>query len=591
MPAGLTALNAGAVVVAALFFGQSLLVPLVLAVLLAFVLAPAVTLLRRARLGQAGSVLIAVILAFAIIGGIGLVVGSQIASLQADLPNYASTIRQKAGSLSVFSESLERLAASAQRVLGGGAAPNGAAVTVTPATPAPAAGFEAPSALVVVRTVVQPLLGPLATAGIVVIFTIFVLLYREDLRDRLVRLVGRRDLHRTILAMNEAARRLSRFFLAQLALNAGFGGYITLALWLVGLPNPLLWGILAGIMRFVPFIGSFIAVAPPLLLALAVSPDWSLAVIVMALIIGGDLVMGQVVEPLMYGHSTGLSPIAVILATAFWALLWGPIGLLLSTPLTVCLVVVGRHVEALSFMDVMFGDASPLEPDETFYQRALENNRGQLVAQARKQVAASSLAEYFDRVALRGLALAQSDLARDALASDRIEAVHGQIEHLLTATAAMAAASAGTVALPGWTEDGTVMCIPGRGQFDDLTASMAVQVLSSRGFGARVLPNVALGAGGGASGLGGVRLCCVCALEGGSSATSIRYFVRRIARSMPQAVVVVCLWQAARDSAILAALRSEGDDESIVLSLGELAALTQVIAERDRHPVLAAPAA
>ena len=584
LPSGLAALNAGAVVVAALYFGQELLVPMVLAVLLAFVLAPAVRVLRWLRLGAPASVLIAVALAFAVIGGIGMVVGTQAANLAAELPKYATTIQQKANSLSVGNAAVERLTQSARRVLG-------AAEDSPAAVPAaPASGFAAPSALLIVRTVVTPLLGPLGTAGIVIIFVIFVLLYREDLRDRLVRLAGRHDLHRTILALNEAARRLSRFFQFQLGLNTAFGVYVALALWAAGLPNPLLWGILAAIMRFVPFIGSIIAVVPPLLLALAVAPGWSLALVVVALVVGGDLVMGQVVEPLIYGHSTGLSPVAVILAAAFWALLWGPIGLLLATPLTVCLVVVGRHVEALSFMDVMFGDASPLEPAETFYQRALEDNRAELVTQARRQVAATSLAEYFDTVALRGLALAQSDLTRDALTFERALAIHAQVAAVLQTTAAGAPPGV-TPPIAAWRADGAVACIPGRGQFDDLAAAMAVQVLASRGFGAQVLPNAALGSGTADPGLAAIRLCCLSVMEGGGSPASIRYFVRRIARLMPQAAVVVCLWQAPRDSATLAALRTQGEDESIVLSLGELTALAQVLAsraDRSAEPVAAA---
>ena len=592
---GVAALNAGAVIVAALYLGRELLVPLVLAILLAFVLAPAVKLLQRARLGRPASVLIAVALAFAAIGGIGVIVGGQAANLASQLPSYRATIQQKAKSLAVGSDLLERLATTTQAMLGGGGLGGEAAVAVAPA---PAPSFEAPSPLVVVRTVIQPLLSPLASAGIVVIFVVFVLLYREDLRDRLVRLVGRRDLHRTILAMNEAAKRLSRYFLTQLALNAGFGVFIAGGLWFAGLPNPVLWGILAAIMRFVPFIGSFLAVVPPLLLALAVVPGWSMAAVVLALFVGGDMVMGQVIEPLLYGHSTGLSPIAVIFAAAFWAFLWGPIGLLLATPLTVCLVVMGRHVEGLAFMDVMFGSASPLEPAETFYQRALEGNAVELATQARKQVAASSLADYFDRVAMRGLALAQSDLSRDALAFDRLEAIHARIGTLLAGLAragapgAAALAPGGTALAEDWQQGGAVLCIPGRGQLDDLAAAMAVQVLQARGFGAQLVSNLALGSKpADEAGFGAARLCCLSVLEDGSSPSSIRYFLRRIQRRMPGAAVVVCLWQAKGDSRILAALRAEGDEENIVLSLGELVALAQAIAARGQpRPALQPPA-
>ncbi len=490
----------------------------------------------------------------------------------------------------------------------------------------------------VVRSVLQPLLSPLATAGIVVVFVIFVLLYRGDLRDRLIRLVGRHDLHRTILAMNDAAARLSRFFLTQVAINTVFGCLIGAGLWLLGLPNPVLWGILAGLMRFVPFIGTFVAVVPPLLLALAVVPGWSMAVWVLLLFVLGEMVMGQVVEPLLYGHSTGLSPVAIIVAAAFWTFLWGPIGLLLATPLTVCLVVLGRHVEALAFLDVMLGDRAPLDPPETFYQRALEGNRRGLAADALGRMRGHSLAEYYDQVALPGLALAQADLSSDKLEFERLDSIHHQIEALLGQLAARAASGLAAPAAPGgpfarlaharqgrkdpqaaatgaaparpalaaqgsaapgagrdaapaavaapappaaWAQDGSVLCIPGRGQLDDLAATMAAQVLALHGFGAAVQPNASLGAGAvQARSPGGVRLCCLCVLEEGSTPSSIRYFLRRIRRTMPDATVIVGLWHAAGGSPMLSALRAEGPGETIVTSLGEAVALCTALAAR-----------
>ena len=595
---GVSALNAGAVVVVALYFGRELLVPLVLAVLLAFVLAPVVALLQRARIGKAPAVLVAVALAFTIIAGIGALVGGQATTLAGSLPSYQATIQEKMRFLATGTELLEQFNNSLHSLLGGADAgtvklgPARAGTEAVPsASPAGSAGdLGAPSALVVVRTIAQPLLGPLASVGVVIVFLIFVLLSREDLRDRLVRLVGRKDLHRTILAMNDAARRLSRYFLIQLALNSAFGTFIAAGLWLAGLPSPLLWGILAGLMRFVPFIGSFIAVVPPFLLALAVTPGWSLALVVLALFLVSDLAMGQVIEPLLYGHSTGLSPIAVILAAAFWTFLWGPVGLLIATPLTVCLVVIGRHVESLAFLEVMLGDSPPLEPPETFYQRALEGNAAELAAQARKAVGGSSLAQYYDQVAMRGLALAQADLSRDTLAFERLEAIHRQIEVLLSTLAGgqegAGAQKRAAAPEPEWQADGAVLCIPGRGQLDDLAATMAVQVLQDAGFPARSESNAILGAGREVPAqLGEVRLCCLSVLEQGSSASGIRYLLRRIQRRMPSAAVVVCLWHAAGTSPLLAALRAEGSEENIVLSLGELVALARVISARRPQPV------
>ena len=602
---GLSALNTGAVVIAALYFGRALLIPLVVAVLLAFVLAPIVGLLQRARLPKAAAVLITVAFAFTIIGGIGAVVGGQAATLAGSLPRYEATIREKVQFLASGTELIDRLGSSLHSLLGGDGAdvttgPAQADRAVVPSSPPTepgsglsgelASGLATSSALVVVRTVAQPLLGPLASVGVVVVFLIFVLLSREDLRDRLVRLVGRKDLHRTILAMNDATRRLSRYFLTQLALNAGFGAFIAAALWFAGLPSPLLWGILAGLMRFVPFIGSFIAVTPPFLLALAVVPGWSLALLVLALFLLSDLAMGQIFEPLLYGHSTGLSPIAVIFSAALWAFLWGPVGLLIATPLTVCLVVIGRHVESLAFLEVMLGDSPPLEPAETFYQRALEGHLKELVVQARKVVSGSSLAQYYDQVAMRGLALAQEDLSRDTLAFERLEAIHRQIKALLSMLGAgqrdAVPRQQAAPPTPEWQADGAIVCLPSRGQLDDLAATMAVQVLRDAGFAACYESNAILGAGREERAqLGQTRLCCLSVLEGGSSASGIRYLLRRIQRQMPDAAVVVCLWHAASASPLLALLRAEGSDENIVLSLGELLALVRAISARQPRPM------
>ena len=307
---------------------------------------------------------------------------------------------------------------------------------------------------------------------------------------------------------------------------------------------------------------------------------------VLGLFLLGDLLMGQVVEPLLYGHSTGLSPIAVVLSAAFWTFMWGPVGLLIATPLTVCLVVVGKYVQPLAFLEVMLGDGPPLSPAETFYQRALEGNGAELAAQARRTVGDGSPAEYYDRVALRGLALAQSDLSRDALAFERLEAIHGQVAALLSGLSE-SGAGAGTQHLPAqppppeWQADGAVVCIPARGQLDDLAAAMARHVLRDAGFGARQDTNLVLGAGpSDPARFAAARLCCLSVLDQGSSASGIRYLLKRIQRQMPGAAIVVCLWHAGGGSPLLAALRSEGNEETIVLSLGELVALVRAVSAR-----------
>ena len=590
----LPVLYAGALVVAALYLGRELMVPLVIAGLLAFVLAPACKLLQHLRLPRVLAVVIVVLLTFGAIASLGLVVGRQATALATVLPTYRATITEKWQSFSHGMGLIQRLTQTiAPKAEPDAAAPKDDKTAAQ--TTAAALGLEDVSGLSLARTLAQPLLGPLATGGIVLVFTLFILMSSEDLRDRLVRLVGRDDLHRTILAMNDAAGRLSRYFVFQLGLNTGFGAIIGVSLWLAGLPNPLLWGILAALMRFVPYIGIIIAVVPPLLLAIAVAPGWSLALLVLALFIVSEMIMGQVIEPLIYGHSTGLSPLAVIVATAFWALLWGPVGLLIATPLTVCLVVVGRHVEALAFLDVILGDAPPLTPAETFYQRALEGNALALIPGARKQIAAASLTDYYDKVALAGLALAQGDLARDTLAFERLESIHLQIETLIArlqeGSAAPDSGDAG-LALDSLRREGAVICIPGRGQLDDLAAMMAVQSLMADGFRAQVQPNLVLGSVKAMPAtMERAVLCCLSMLEEGSTVAGIRYFIRRIQKQLPNAVIVVGLWHAGRDSALLAALRAEGGNEHLVLSIGELVAFCRSLAARTSKNAQAALAA
>ena len=436
--------------------------------------------------------------------------------------------------------------------------------------------------LTTLGSVLGPILHPLATAGLVIIFTILTLLYREDLRDRAIRLAGARDLHRTMTAMNDAAGRLSRLFLAQVALNAGYAVVIAGVMAAVGLPSPLLWGILAGLMRFVPFIGTPIAVAPPLVLALSVDPGWSMAIAVLAVFLLCGAVMGQVLEPLLFGRRTGLSPLSVVLAASFWAFLWGPIGLLIATPLTVGLVVLGRHVPRFEFFDVMLGDRPPLQPEESFYQRALDGDADALVEQARDTLddPGASLAAYGDTVAVRGLVLAQTDWSREALEPERLEVIRTQVNTLLDDLSDLGVA--GDSALPeDWRSEGAVLCIAGRGPFDLLTARLAGLVLHRAGLGARseassVLETANLARLDPAV----VRLCLLSVLEEGNSIAGLRYFLRRIARQLPEAKVIVGLWDAPRDSAMLAALREEGPADAIVTSLGEAAALGEAMAAR-----------
>jgi predicted PurR-regulated permease PerM len=258
-------------------------------------------------------------------------------------------------------------------------------------------------ALQTLAALISPLIHPLETTGIVVIFIIFILLQRQDLRNRLVRLAGSRDLQRTTAAIDDAAQRLSKLFLTQLALNAGFGLVIGVGLWFIGVPSAALWGMLTMVLRFVPYIGPPIAAIFPLVLAAAVGAGWGMVLWTAALFLVVESIVGQAIEPIVFGHSTGLSPVAIIASATFWTWLWGPIGLILATPLTVCLVVLGRHVDRFKFLDVMLGDQPPLTPPELAYQRMLAGDSDEAADQAEEFLKEKPLLAYYEEVLVEAL--------------------------------------------------------------------------------------------------------------------------------------------------------------------------------------------
>ena len=543
------ALICAAIAVAALSYGRAVLVPLVLATLLAFALAPLVRLLQRARLGRGLAVIAAVLLALVVIGGVGTVIGTGAAEVAQGLPRYLAALEAK---LEPFPSIRTAVSGTIHSLPGMGTSPS-----------------SDTALLDTLRAVLGSAVSPLATAGLVILFTVLVLLFREDLRDRLISLAGARDLQRTMTAMNDAATRLSKLFLAQITLNAGYGVVIATILFALGLPGSLLWGLLAGLMRFVPFIGTPVSIAMPLLLSVAADPGWTLPLAVAATFLVGGAVMGQVLEPLLFGRRTGLSPISVVLAASFWAFLWGPVGLIIATPLTVGLVVVGRHVPAFAFLDTLLGDRPALKPDETFYRRALDGDADGLVEQARGALGeeGGTLAAYADGVALGGLVLAQGDWSRETLEAERLETVRASVAAALEDLAEDAVpATARPDRPPGWASPGAVLVLPGRGRLDDLAARFGTLALTGAGFGAAAE--------------GGARICVLSVLEEGNSVTGVRTLLRRIGRARPGAEVVVGLWRAAPDSPMLTALRGEGLAGAIVTSVGEAVALCEVIAAR-----------
>jgi predicted PurR-regulated permease PerM len=565
----LVAIVVAVVAVAALYLAREVLVPVTLAVLLSFVLTPIVDLLRRLHLPRAPAVILAVLLALGVILLVGTLIGLQVAGLAADLPRYMAAVEAKLAALQqALLQRFSFLLEGIQHMTGGAEAPGAA-----PTPPAPAPAEPAATPLSALQAVLGPMLHPLATTGIVLVVTVFVLLQREDLRDRLIRLAGATDLHRTTTALDDAARRLSRYFLAQVTVNLCYGVVISAGLWLIGLPTPILWGIVAALLRFVPYIGSILGTALPVALAAAVDPGWTMALTTAGFFLLADLATGQVVEPLVYGHSTGLSPVSVIVAALFWSWIWGPIGLILATPLTLCLVVLGRHVERLEFLDVILGDRPALSPPEAFYQRMLAADPDEALDAAEAILRERPLSAYYDEVALKGLQLAANDAERGVLDPGRLERVRDTATSLIAdlgerpdtepanpqATAEPVSPEQGAAAglpspapppvpkalPPEWRADGAVLCIAGRGPLDEAGSAMLAQLLRKRGFGTRLVPHALVARDRvGALDVAGARMVCVSYLEISGSPAHLRYLLRRLRARLPGAPMLVGLWPA-----------------------------------------------
>jgi len=424
----------------------------------------------------------------------------------------------------------------------------------------------------------------------VAIFVIFILLQQQDLRNRLVRLAGARDLQRTTAALDDAGQRLSRLFLTQLALNASFGCVVGLGLWIIGVPSAPLWGMLAMIMRFVPYIGALISAIFPLILAAAVGPGWAMFLITAALFVVAETIVGQAIEPMVYGQSTGLSPVAVIVSATFWTWLWGPVGLILATPLSMCLVVLGRHVDRLEFLEVMFGDQPPLTPAELIYQRMLANDPIEAAEQARTFLKEKPLVEYYDEILLEGLRLAEADSKRgllnderkhrirDAVAEiaddlsayeDNLEPVErGPAEGEAVSPLAQLDKAEGvreiTVLPERWREARSVLCIPGGGLLDEAVAILVAQLVERRGIGARSEQPEALSLSRILSlDTKNVALICLCYI-GSATSAQIGYAIRRVRRKAPGAFIVVSLFG---NAASIEGLEQHGDLDVVTRSL------------------------
>jgi len=408
-------------VVAALQYGQDVFLPLAIAMLITFALSPLVTILRNAGLPMIAAVLLVVTLAFAVISVFLLAVVGQVGQLAQELPTFQENIVTKLEALQNSGAENGLIARLTTMVSAINAEMTMALPqpgTAAPIGPIAVEVVERRGAFETLKDIVLPLISPIATAGLVVVVVVFMLLERGELRDRFIRLVGTNDINRTTLVIEEAGIRVGRYLLIQLLVNVIYAIPIGLGLWAIGVPNALLWGMLTLVLRFVPYIGPILAAIFPLFLAFAVSPDWSMVLWTAALFGTVEFISSNAVEPWLYGSRTGVSPLAIIVAAIFWTWVWGPMGLVLSTPLTVCLVVVGRHIPQFQVFDVLFGDRPVLAPHSRLYQRLLVGDTVESTLRAEELLEEEFLADYHRDVGIPALLLAQSDYERGVLSAD-----------------------------------------------------------------------------------------------------------------------------------------------------------------------------
>ncbi len=576
-------LTTAAIVIGSLYFGRDILLPLALSVLLSFLLAPLVTRLEQLRIGRIASVLIVATSAILLFGVLSFVVGRQFYDLAYKLPDYKENIRAK---LNVFqgdstglwgqvSKSLEELRSNVSKgpaqtkltepgidsstIAGETQANIQEPVKSAVKTPALASPdeivrvqvVESLTAKQIAQSMLGPLISPLASGAVVIVFVIFMLLQREDLRNRFIHLIGGERLSLTTQALDDAGRRVSRYLLMQLIINSIFGFVVAVGLTVIGLPNALLWGVLATLLRFVPYAGPFVAAIIPFTISMAVFDGWSRPVVILILFLINEMVASNVIEPWLYGASTGISTTGIIVTTVFWGWIWGPVGLVMATPLTVCLTVVGKYVPQLGFLNTLFSEEEVLPVHSRFYQRLLALDPEEATEVAEDYLAANSLEELYDRVLLPALSLAENDRHHGDLDEEKQLLVHQTtrdiVEELGERFRKSNDASGNiveTVSLNDpFSNRGIVLCVPAHDDADEIAELMLAQLLEHRGVPSKVVSAATL------SGemmdivsSESIATVCVSAVPP-LAATHARYICKRLKPKFPDLKIVVGLWQ------------------------------------------------
>jgi predicted PurR-regulated permease PerM len=493
--------------VATLYFARSVLVPLALAVLFTFLLTPPVGWLERIRLGRIFSALLVVTLGVTALGAIGWTVAKQLVDVTNQLPNYRTNIEQKiemvrtTGNRTDLSKAKNTVSVLRKELsdvpIDGG--PDGKLAKTLAGSkagrPVPVEIVTEPQDLL---SSAPSLFGPLGSAGIVIVFTFFMLILREDLRNRVIHLAGPSRIQMMTEAFDEVNTRISRYLFLQFVVNTGYAIVIGSALHFIGIPHAFLWGVIAGALRFLPYLGVPIAALMPIVLSLAISDSWTQPFMTIGVFAVVEIVVSNLVEPLLYAEHTGLSSIAILLAAMFWTVLWGPIGLLLATPMTVCLIVMSRYVPGMHFLNVLLSDDPPLTPEAGFYQRLLAmDRRGALLLFVKDSKQKSAL-ELYDGMLIPALVLAKRDRHRNAIDAPTEQFIFQTIRQLVVRAAASGSVSRKPSASNGHDRTGPpasrgcVICLAARDEADEIAGSMLVQALRHEGWDANTVSSGAI---------------------------------------------------------------------------------------------------
>jgi predicted PurR-regulated permease PerM len=596
----LLVLVSSVVIIAALYFAKVVLVPFALAILFTFVLTPPVRWLERIRLPRILAVLFVVLLGVAAIGSVGWVVTNQLVDATNEYPKYRTNIKAKIESIRRSQPKSLNTAAQAVQEISTDLKDVAPAATPSPAPPKGSGAQQGKSPALITTTPAKPVpveivpaatsfidsfliyLGPLGTAGIVLVFTIFMLMQREDLRNRFIRLAGDGRLNVMTHALDEAGDRVSHYLFLQFMVNASYGLIIGFSLYLMHLPNAVLFGVIAGILRFLPYIGPPVGALFPVLLSLAVFEDWTRPLMVLGIFVVIEIVVANFIEPMLYGARTGISSLAILVAAVFWTFIWGPIGLVLSTPLTVCLVVLGRHVPNMGFLNVLLGDEPVLSPEAHYYQRLLATDHVEARQVLENHLKEKPLEDLYDRVVIPALTMAEQDRHRNDLDEETAVFIYQStrefVEGISTKKDAEKPDDSDASQNVASGESAHVICVPASGEADELVGVMLAQLLSLAGHRVKcvsigtveeMLREVSKAEPG---------IVCISAIPP-LALTHARSIYARLRAQIPSQPIIVGLWNYSGDIAKSARRIDTPENVRVLTTLGEVVLQVKILAE------------